>query len=181
MNDRRVKRIDELDRDIPPARDLWPAIAAAIESDRRGGLASSQVAPRRSAWRYASSMAAAVALVAVGIWIGARTVPPGGGPVAGNERQALDTLPVALQRDAEYRRSRAQLVSEVEARLATMPQAESEKVGASLATLRRSISEIEAALGRDPANALLQDLLVSSCQEEMRALTVVRDSGNQEI
>jgi hypothetical protein len=30
-------------------------------------------------------------------------------------------------------------------------------VGASLATLRRSILEIEAALGRDPANALLQD------------------------
>jgi hypothetical protein len=90
-------------------------------------------------------------------------------------------LPVALQRDAEYRKTRAQLVSEVEAQLATMPQAEREKVGASLATLRRSISEIEAALGRDPANALLQDLLVSSCQEEMRALTVVRDSGNQEI
>jgi hypothetical protein len=181
MNERRVKRIDELARDIPPARDLWPAIAAAIENDRRESSAPSQVVPRRSAWRYASSMAAAVALVAVGIWIGARIVPPGGGPVAANEPQNAGVLPVALQRDAEYRKTRAQLVSEVEARLATMPQAEREKVGASLATLRRSISEIEAALGRDPANALLQDLLVSSCQEEMRALTVVRDSGNQEI
>jgi hypothetical protein len=30
MNGRRVKRIDELRQDIPPARDLWPAIAAAI-------------------------------------------------------------------------------------------------------------------------------------------------------
>ena len=59
--------------------------------------------------------------------------------------------------------------------------AEREKVAASLATLRRSIGEIEAALGRDPANALLQELLVSSCQEEMRALTAVRDSGSQEI
>jgi N-acyl-D-aspartate/D-glutamate deacylase len=54
-------------------------------------------------------------------------------------------------------------------------------VAASLATLRRSITEIETALGRDPANALLQELLVSSSQEEMRALTVVRDSGSQEI
>jgi hypothetical protein len=181
MNDRQVKRIDELARDIPPARDLWPAIAAAIEADRRESSAPAQGAPRRSAWRYASSMAAAVALVAVGIWIGARIVPPGGGPVAANGPQGADVLPVALQRDAEYRKTRAQLVTEVEARLATMPQAEREKVGASLATLRRSISEIEAALGRDPANALLQELLVSSCQEEMRALTVVRDSGNQEI
>lgn len=181
MNERRVKRIDELAGDIPPPRDLWPAIAAAIEADRRESSAPSQAAPRRSAWRYASSMAAAVALVAVGVWIGARIVPPGGGPIAVNERQDGDVLPVALQRDAEYRKTRAQLVTEVEARLATMPQAEREKVGASLATLRRSISEIEAALGRDPANALLQELLVSSCQEEMRALTVVRDSGNQEI
>jgi hypothetical protein len=180
MNERRVKRIDELARDIPPARDLWPAIAAAIEADR-GASAPPQAAPRRAAWRYASSIAAAVALVALGIWIGARVVPPGGGPTVANERQGTDVLPVALQRDAEYRKTRAQLVSEVEARLATMPQAEREKVGASLATLRRSISEIEAALGRDPANALLQELLVSSCQEEMRALTVVRDSGNQEI
>jgi N-acyl-D-aspartate/D-glutamate deacylase len=62
-----------------------------------------------------------------------------------------------------------------------MPPEEREKVAASLATLRRSIAEIEAALGRDPANALLQELLVTSRQEEMRALTVVRDSGRQEI
>ncbi len=181
MSERSVKRIDELARDIPPARDLWPAIAAAIEADRGRSFAPPQAMPRRSAWRYASSMAAAVALVAVGLWIGARIVPPGGGAIAGNDRLETGVLPVALQRDAEYRKTRAQLVTEVEARLATMPQAEREKVGASLATLRRSISEIEAALGRDPANALLQDLLVSSCQEEMRALTVVRDSGNQEI
>ena len=181
MNDRRVKRIDELARDIPPARDLWPAISAAIEADRREGSAPVQLAPRRNAWRYASSMAAAVALVAVGIWIGARIAPPGVAPIAALPGDTSGTMPVALQRDAEYRKTRAQLVTEVEARLKTMPQAEREKVAASLATLRRSISEIEASLGRDPANALLQELLVSSCQEEMRALTVVRDSGNEEI
>ncbi len=61
-----------------------------------------------------------------------------------------------------------------------MPEVERKKVASSLATLRRSIDEIEAALGRDPANALLQELFVSSCQEEMRALTAVRDSGSQE-
>ncbi len=181
MNERRLKRIDELTRDIPPVRDLWPAIAAAIEADKAQSSAPGQIALRRSAWRYASSMAAAVALVAVGIWIGARIVPPGGASIAANGTVDAGAMPVALQRDAEYRKTRAQLVTEVEARLKTMPQAERVKVAASLATLRRSISEIEASLGRDPANALLQELLVSSCQEEMRALTVVRDSGNQEI
>ena len=181
MNERRVKRFDELARDIPPARDLWPAISAAIEADKRESSMPVPMAPRRNAWRYASSMAAAVALVAVGIWIGARIAPPGGATLATNGTATTSAMPVALQRDAEYRKTRAQLVTEVEARLKTMPQPEREKVAASLATLRRSISEIEASLGRDPATALLQELLVSSCQEEMRALTVVRDSGNQEI
>lgn len=180
MNERSVKRLDELARDIPPARDLWPAISAAIEADRRESSMPVQ-APRRQMWRYASSMAAAVALVAIGVWIGTRIVPPGGSTVATNGTSVTGAMPVALQRDAEYRKTRAQLVEEVNARLQAMPQAEREKVGASLATLRRSISEIEAELGRDPANALLQELLVSSCQEEMRALTVVRDSGHQEI
>ncbi len=91
-----------------------------------------------------------------------------------------DMLPAAL-RDADYRKQRDALLVEVNNRLQTMPEAERAKVAASLATLRRSISEIEAALGRDPANALLQELLVNSCQEEMRALTAVRDSGSQEI
>ena len=81
---------------------------------------------------------------------------------------------------ANYRKQRDALLVEVQAKLQSMPEAEREKVASSLATLRRSIGEIEAALGRDPANALLQELFVSSCQEEMRALTAVRDSGSQE-
>ena len=36
MNIRRVNRIDQLAQNVPPARDLWPAIAAAIEADRAG-------------------------------------------------------------------------------------------------------------------------------------------------
>ena len=40
MNTRRVKRIDELARDMPPARDLWPAIAQAIEADQAMSAAS---------------------------------------------------------------------------------------------------------------------------------------------
>jgi N-acyl-D-aspartate/D-glutamate deacylase len=86
----------------------------------------------------------------------------------------------AAYRDANYRKQRGALVAEVQKRLEGMPPAERDKVSASLKTLSRSITEIEAALGRDPANALLQELLVSSCQEEMRALTAVREAGGQE-
>ena len=175
---RRVNRIDQLAQNVPPARDLWPAIAEAIEADRVDAL---RPAHRRSRWLPAVGMAAAVALVTLGVFIG-RMSTPTPDPIAGTTvaQGEASLIPAAL-RDANYRKQRDALLVEVNNQLKSMPPAEREKVAASLATLRRSIGEIEAALGRDPANALLQELLVSSCQEEMRALTAVRDSGSQEI
>jgi hypothetical protein len=178
---RRVNRVDELAQNLPPPRDLWPAISAAIEADRAAG-APVQGAMRRSRWLPAAAMAAAVALVTLGVFLGRIFTPVIQAPVASTAvtQGSPEMIPAAL-RDANYRKQRDQLLVEVQNRLNEMPTAEREKVGASLATLRRSIGEIESALGRDPANALLQELLVSSCQEEMRALTAVRDAGSQEI
>jgi len=177
---RRLTRIDELKRDIPPARDLWPAIAAAIEADK-----AQQAAPvetrRRAAWWPAAGLAASVALVSIGVLIGHGFKPPADAPIVQTPAPGnAEVIPAAL-RDAEYKKQRSQLLVEVQSKLQGMPQLERDKVSASLLTLQRSIAEIEAALGRDPANALLQELFVSSCQEEMRALTAVRDSGSQEI
>jgi hypothetical protein len=177
MTTRRVKRLDELAQSLPPARDLWPAISAAIEAHESEKQAA---APRRRTfWMPAVGMAAAVALVTIGVLIGRGMAPVAETQVANVPSENPMVVPAAL-RDANYRKQRDQLLIEVDNRLKTMPAAEREKVAASLATLRRSIGEIEAALGRDPANALLQELLVNSCQEEMRALTAVRDSGSQE-
>jgi hypothetical protein len=117
-----------------------------------------------------------VGLVAIGVLIGRGITPPAvTPPVAQTPASASpEMMPAA------YRKQRDVLLVEVQAKLSAMPEIERKKVTASLATLRRSIDEIEAALGHDPANALLQELFVSSCQEEMRALTAVRDSGSQE-
>jgi len=177
---RRVHRIEELAQNVPPTRDLWLAISAAIEAEPRQGVvgAPAHTAARRSRWIPAAGMAAAVALVTLGVFLGRVFAPVATAPVAQNPGMA-DVIPAAL-RDANYRKERDALLVEVQNRLNAMPVAERDKVASSLATLRRSIGEIEAALGRDPANALLQELLVNSCQEEMRALTAVRDSGSQE-
>jgi hypothetical protein len=134
---------------------------------------------RRTWWMPAVGMAAAVALVSIGVLIGRQsgTTPA---PVAGIENAGDPAMMPAALRDANYRKQRDALLVEVNNRLKTMPEEDRAKVAASLKTLQRSISDIEAALGKDPANALLQELLVNSCQEEMRALTAVRDSGSQE-
>jgi hypothetical protein len=181
MNGRRINRIDELAQSLPPPRDLWPAISSAIAADIEAAKSATTVdsASRRTRWLPAAGMAAAVALVTVGIFIGRSISPPAMTASTTSAPGSAEMMPAAL-RDANYRQQREVLLAEVDKRLAAMPEADREKVAASLRTLRRSISDIEAALGRDPANALLQELLVNSCQEEMRALTVVRDSGSQE-
>jgi hypothetical protein len=178
MTTRRVKRLDELAQSMPPVRDLWPAISAAIEADRAANAVPASNA-RRYGWRPAGAMAAAVALVAVGVFIG-KAITPTVNVTTADNAHPVEVIPAAFQRDANYRKQREELVADVQKRLAGMPAAERDKVAASLKTLSRSITEIEAALGRDPANALLQELLVSSRQEEMRALTVVREAGGQE-
>lgn len=185
MTTRRVKGIGELPRDIPPARDLWPAIAEAIQAD----LAMKAVpdSRRRTGWWPAVGLAASVALVAVGVFIGKNfktdegplTAECGLAPVDGPGSDA-GMLKASL-RDAAYQKQREQLWKEVQVKLDAMPQAEREKLGKSLAALKKSIDEIQEALGHDPANALLQELLVSTSQEEMRVLTTVRDSGRQEL
>jgi len=178
MTSRKVNRIGDLAKDIAPPRDLWPAIARAIQEDL-----SMHAVPdprRRSRWLPAAGLAASVALVAVGVLIGRWISPNTVGPVAGTHGDP-SVISASLIRDAEYQKQRTELMTQVQARLKTMPQAERDKVAGSLATLQRSIEEIRAALGQDPANALLQELLVTSCQEEMRAMTAVRDSGHQEI
>ena len=182
MTQRKVKRLDELAQSVPPPRDLWPAIAQAIEAEQAAAATQGQSGDhrRRARWMPALGMAAAVALVTIGVLIGQNFGGVTVVTVAGDPGSDPSVLPAAL-RDADYRKQREVLLTEVDSRLKSMPEAERVKVAASLATLRRSIGEIEAALGRDPANALLQELLVSSCQEEMRALTAVRDAGGQEI
>lgn len=173
---RSIKRLDELAQSLPPARDLWPAISAAIEADRVANTVAQPM--RRRVWRPVVGLAAAIALVTVGVYIG-KAMSPTGPEIAANQHPTGQVL-AAFERDANYRKQRDVLMTEVQKRLQAMPAAERDKVSASLNTLRRSITEIEAALGRDPANALLQELLVSSCQEEMRALTAVREAGGQE-
>jgi hypothetical protein len=181
----RIRSLRELSQDIPPPRDLWPAIAAEIAKDtmpvadapvKKG----SRFAPSRMQW---GALAAMVVSLAVGLWIG-RTMFPSvitqPAQVASNGTQ--DVVAAAYVRDPRYLDQRAKLVSTLEAKMKTLPPKTQMKVAASLATIRKSIADIQAAMGRDPGNALLQELLVNSYQDEMRVLTVVHEADNgQEI
>src|SRR5688572_31749003 len=155
-NRERVASIADLPRDIAPPRDLWPAIESAIAAP-----------PARRTFRAPQflAMAAAVAALAIGIWIG-RTLPgqpATDGLTAANGTGAAPALvQAAYVTDPKYLRERAALVRSLESRLAALPPETQKKVAVSLQAIRASLNDLEAALGKDPSNALLQELLVNT-------------------
>ena len=191
-DERKVSSLRELSPAIEPARDLWPQIEARLNEVRRTAPGAMGAQPRPAAravplrWLAA---AAVVASVAVGVWIG-RSLLPAARPGAGVESAlsasratpAMADAPTALDvtyvSDPRYQRDRAALMRSLQARLATLPPAARAKVMASLAAIRRAKEDLESALGRDPGNALLQELLVNTYQDEMRVLTDVHEAGD---
>jgi len=165
-------------RDLPPAieppRDLWPQI------EQRLGPAVKPRAP----WvpvlraRYLATAAALVAAVAVGVLIGRGLLPARPGGDLASTTSNTQMLPAAFVRDPRYLRERAQLLQSLNARLAALPPDSRQKVLASLATIHQSMREIQAALGREPGNALLQEMLVDTYQDEMRVLTTVQEASS---
>jgi hypothetical protein len=179
---RKVGSLRELPRSIEPAHDLWPGIEAQLGDLPLGASAHAGDGPaRRGATRLRWLAAAAMlASVAVGVWIG-RSLVPG---LSGNgtpltTQQTPPGLPHGVYvSDSRYEHERAELVRTLQARLAALPPPARAKVSASLATIEKAKADLEQALGRDPSNALLQELLVNTYQDEMRVLTDVHEASD---
>jgi hypothetical protein len=185
-NGRKVATLRELPTSIEPARDLWPRIEAQLEevaSDARGG--ARPLRRRGEALRWLA-LAAMLASLAVGVWIGRSLLPGAGGetaPATGANRSTVPALaPTAFDAayvsDPRYERQRAALVRALQERLAALPPPTRAKVSASLAAIEKAKKDLEQALGHDPGNALLQELLINTYQDEMRVLTDVHEASD---
>ena len=188
----RVRSLGELPQAIEPQRDLWPGIEARLdEIEAKAPLATAgQTIRRRNSARLRWLAAAAmIASVAVGVWIG-RSLLPLAGAVPGvhspasaaSDVSAATGAPTALDAayvaDPRYERQRAELLRSLQTRLASLPPASRAKVMASLETIHQAKEDLERALGKDPGNALLQELLINTYQDEMRVLTDVREASD---
>jgi hypothetical protein len=178
---RSVSSLRELAQDIEPQRDLWPQIESqlAASGSRPGATARAGARPAVPLQLRWLAVAAGLGCVAIGMWIG-RSALPGGAqpPLASGSRAAGSTVQIAWVTDPRYRREHDALLKSLGAQLASLPPASRDKVMASLATLSKAKRELEEALGRDPSNALLQELLVNTYQDEMRVLTDVHEAGD---
>lgn len=154
---------------VEPGRDLWPAIEARLQPHaRRNG--------RRWAWPAAaavllvvgSSLLTAVLLRDDEPFV-ARHAPTDGqasyAAVAFGPGQALDPAYVAARQEL------ARLLS---ARIDRLPPESQRKLEKNLAELRRASAEINAALELKPGDPLLEELLLSTYQEELAVLASVQ-------
>jgi hypothetical protein len=161
------ERLARLSAEIPPARDLWPEIAAQI----RHGEQPRHARPRRYSWRFVAA-AASVTLVAVfaaTLYRGDDAPLPQVGPV-GPVAPVASTFGPGHVLGSEYQAARAGLADDLERRLQALPPETRDSVLENLATIRRAADEINAALGSDPANVLLQNQLLAAYQDELTVL-----------
>jgi len=177
---RKVGSLRELPQSIEPPHDLWPRIAAQLgeipkEADAAGKTPQESRA-LRVRWLAAAAM---VACVAVGVWIGRSLLPWGRGGIVPMTVQHDTSVPhqVYVVSDPPYERQRAALMQDLQARLAALSPPERAKVTASLEAIEKAKTDLEQALGRDPGNALLQELLVNTYQDEMRVLSDVHEAS----
>ncbi|MGN6452375.1 MAG: hypothetical protein ACTHL7_04780 [Steroidobacteraceae bacterium] len=186
-NGPKVASLRELPQSIEPAHDLWPGIESRLAALPPAAATAESARPvYRSAPRLRWLAAAAmVACLAVGIWIGRGLLPggPAGGPPKFADRTSVPSLaPTAFDAayvsDPRYERQRRALVRALQERLAALPPATRAKVSASLAAIEKAKKDLEQALGQDPSNALLQELLINTYQDEMRVLTDVHEASD---
>jgi len=186
---RKVTSLRDLPQAVQPPRDLWAGIEAQISAKGQpdAGPVRSTVT-RRPALRWLAA-AAMIGALAVGVWIGRSTRPsvaPTQPPAAANKPTTVQQPPTgevaalvqaAYLSDPKFRQTRERLMQSLAARLAVLPPESRAKVVDSLATIHKSKQDLEAALGKDPTNALLQELLLNTYQDEMRVLTTVHEAS----
>ena len=157
-NDSIVAAAGRLPTEVSPERDLWPGVARAIER------------PRRSGWTPMFAQAAAVILL-VGASSGLTYLA-----VRDNQAPVPVVAPDLLFEPAsyssgyalgpEYLEARSDMVARLDEELARLSPDARADVERNLALIRSAITEINAALEKEPTNALLQQLLLDAYQNE---------------
>lgn len=186
---RKISSLRDLPHEIAPPRDLWKGIEAQITADRKPAAETpASVVSRPARWRVLAAAAMIVAL-AVGVWIGRVILPVPGSALPNNTGGANGltasnhpsdepgAFHAAYVMGSKYTNQRARLVADLETRLTKLPPDSRAKVVSSLKAINDSKRDLERELGKDPSNALLQELLVNTYQDEMRVLTAVHEAG----
>ncbi|MEM9383968.1 MAG: hypothetical protein AAGA68_02840 [Pseudomonadota bacterium] len=186
MNDQELDQaIRELPQQLTPPNDLWPQIEkrltnhdARAAQEHRSGAARAATHGNGRLW----GLAATVLLVATASLttfvatrahyapldnqdeLMARLAPP---------TEALTPIEASVL-PVDYTMARGELMAILEASLERLDPASRRVVAGNLLEIRAALTTIELALAEDPDNASLQQLLVTTCQQELSLLKSVQ-------
>lgn len=169
-------RLRDLPAEIPPARDLWPAIAERTLGAGRT-VGAERARPRRFFTRPALALAASVALAFAGGWLVARSRPVPTPPPTVTPPSVFVAPAAYRETDAALTAVRDELRRAVEAKGAQLPPELARLVAENLATIDRAITEIEAALAAEPGNGELARAWVDYRQREISLLRRVNQAA----
>jgi anti-sigma factor RsiW len=187
---REVKRAAAAIEDRGPDSDLWPQIAARIESERIVDLGSAHRARRSITFtvpQFAAAMVATLLLGSGALWLASSLGDFAEGDRAGTVASATPDpaagstpdagLPVQLVENAEPRNPSHKsdlAIAALEARLAegrgNLDSSTVRIIEESLATIDRAIASASAALEADPGNVWLNRHLADSKSRKVRLL-----------
>jgi hypothetical protein len=157
VNDTKLqKAVERLSRDITPATDLWPGIAARIGRQQRAV---------RPLWAYGLAASLFVAVGASSLWFGLAQHAPG---TAAPAQVALTGT------DAAYFAQRAAFAESSVQSAPDLAPATRTVILQNLRIIENSMQQIEGALEKDPNNPRLRALLYDLYQNESRLLSATQ-------
>lgn len=169
------ERLAALPDEVPPARDLWPEIAAGLDAQRvrtLPGDAAGGTDRGASAWPLLRRAAVVLLLVggtAVVTWnLRGRTGP---------EVVVVETVPLRAAADGlvSYERSADELARALEQRRAKLDPATVEAIERSLRTIDSALVEARAALERDPSSAQVRAYVEAAYRQKIDFLRRAND------
>ena len=166
-DDELIRAAGRLPKAIAPERDLWPEIETAISRPQ---------APGRGWWTPMVAQAAAVVLL-----VGASS---GLTYLLTKEEQPVTVVAPELVFDRVafgdgynlgpgFQDARGSVAASLDDELEKLDEADRAEVEENLELIRTAIAEINAALEKDPDNALLQELLMKTYREELNVMRQV--------
>lgn len=149
--------VAQLAGEVAPAEDLWPAISRRL-TPRGAGV---RLSLRRYAWPLAAAATVLMVLSAsLTAWVLHLSLPAPAGALA----------PGLLAMEASYRSATVELLRALDARRVELAPETVATLARNLAVIDSALAEARAALQQDPANRVLEALLLAAWRQKISLL-----------
>jgi hypothetical protein len=170
-----LARAGELPKDVAPARDLWPSIAARLAGEKQAAQ------PRAFGWPAALAAGFLVASVSALLTFGLMREPDPVAPVAVVEPGETALMPVNYGPNSGITAKelvvRDELLGQFREKFGQLRPETRVAIVKNLAVIQTAANEIDAALAKDPASGMLKGFLAGTYKQELQLyLTVVTAS-----